>query len=43
VDVLLPAEAMPKVKVGSRVLGGSTVLAVLPPGFAVEVAAEAVA
>jgi phosphatidylserine decarboxylase len=33
VDVLLPAEAMPKVKVGSRVLGGSTVLAVLPAGF----------
>jgi phosphatidylserine decarboxylase len=42
VDVLLPAEAMPKVKVGSRVLGGSTVLAVLPAGFAAEVA-EAVA
>jgi phosphatidylserine decarboxylase len=42
VDVLLPAEAMPKVKVGSRVLGGSTILAVLPAGFAAEVA-EAVA
>ncbi len=42
VDVLLPAEAMPRVKVGSRVLGGATVLAVLPAGFAAEVA-EAVA
>jgi phosphatidylserine decarboxylase len=33
VDVLLPAEANLKVKMGSRVKGGSTVLAVLPqPG-----------
>jgi phosphatidylserine decarboxylase len=30
VDVLLPAEAELKVKVGVRVLGGSTVLAVIP-------------
>jgi phosphatidylserine decarboxylase len=30
VDVLLPAEAVPKVKTGTRVRGGSTVLAVLP-------------
>jgi len=45
VDVLLPAEAMPKVKVGSRVRGGSSILAVLPEGFTgdVRVAAEAVA
>jgi phosphatidylserine decarboxylase len=33
VDVLLPAEAALKVKPGSRVSGGSSVLAVLPPGF----------
>jgi phosphatidylserine decarboxylase len=30
VDVLMPAEANLKVKTGSRVRGGSTVLAVLP-------------
>jgi len=30
VDVLIPAEANLKVKTGSRVKGGSTVLAVLP-------------
>ena len=30
VDVLMPAEAVPQVKTGSRVRGGSTVLAVLP-------------
>jgi phosphatidylserine decarboxylase len=30
VDVLMPAEAELKVKVGTRVRGGSTVLAVMP-------------
>jgi phosphatidylserine decarboxylase len=30
VDVLLPADAVPKVKTGMRVRGGSTILAVLP-------------
>jgi phosphatidylserine decarboxylase len=30
VDVLIPADAVPKVKTGSRVNGGSTILAVLP-------------
>ena len=30
-DVLMPAEAVPRVKMGMRVKGGSTVLAVLPP------------
>ncbi len=30
VDVLMPAEANLKVKTGSRVKGGSTVLAVVP-------------
>jgi phosphatidylserine decarboxylase len=30
VDVLLPGDAVPKVKTGMRVKGGSTVLAVLP-------------
>jgi phosphatidylserine decarboxylase len=30
VDVLLPADAVPKVKTGTRVRGGSTILAVLP-------------
>jgi phosphatidylserine decarboxylase len=30
VDVLLPADAVPKVKTGMRVKGGSTILAVLP-------------
>jgi phosphatidylserine decarboxylase len=30
VDVLLPADAVPKVDSGSRVRGGSTILAVLP-------------
>jgi phosphatidylserine decarboxylase len=29
-DVLLPAEAIPQVKTGTRVKGGSTVLAILP-------------
>ena len=29
-DVLMPAEAVPKVKVGTRVKGGATVLAVMP-------------
>ena len=32
VDVLMPAEANLKVKMGSRVKGGSTVLAEIPPG-----------
>jgi phosphatidylserine decarboxylase len=36
VDVLLPAEADLKVKVGSRVRGGSTVLAELPASVATE-------
>jgi phosphatidylserine decarboxylase len=31
-DVLLPADAVPQVKTGARVRGGSTVLAVLPAG-----------
>jgi phosphatidylserine decarboxylase len=30
VDVLLPADAVPRVKTGTRVRGGSTILAVLP-------------
>jgi phosphatidylserine decarboxylase len=30
VDVLMPADAVPRVKTGARVLGGSTILAVLP-------------
>ena len=30
VDVLLPADAVPKVKTGTRVKGGSTIVAVLP-------------
>jgi phosphatidylserine decarboxylase len=29
-DVLLPAEAMPQVKTGTRVKGGSTIIAILP-------------
>jgi phosphatidylserine decarboxylase len=29
-DVLLPADAVPQVKTGSRVRGGATVLAILP-------------
>ena len=29
-DVLMPADAVPQVKTGARVKGGSTVLAVLP-------------
>ena len=29
-DVLLPAEAIPQVKTGTRVKGGSTIIAVLP-------------
>jgi phosphatidylserine decarboxylase len=44
VDVLVPAEAVPRVKTGERVKGGSTVLAVLPErvGTAVNVAEAAV-
>jgi phosphatidylserine decarboxylase len=44
VDVLLPADAVPRVKTGERVRGGSTVLAVLPEpvGPAVNAAAAAV-
>jgi len=30
VDVLLPADAVPKVKTGTRVKGGATIVAVLP-------------
>jgi phosphatidylserine decarboxylase len=30
VDIIFPAEAQPKVKVGNRVKGGETVLAVMP-------------
>lgn len=41
-DVLMPAEAVPRVKPGARVRGGSTVLAVLPQSaMAVPQAAEA--
>jgi phosphatidylserine decarboxylase len=32
-DVLMPADAVPRVKTGTRVKGGSTVLAVLPAGM----------
>jgi phosphatidylserine decarboxylase len=32
VDVLLPAEATIKIKVGDKVKGGSSVLAVMPDG-----------
>jgi phosphatidylserine decarboxylase len=44
VDVLMPADAVPRVKSGSRVSGGSTILAVLPQpvGDAVKLAAAAV-
>jgi phosphatidylserine decarboxylase len=44
VDVLVPADAVPRVKTGERVRGGSTVLAVLPERVAatVNVAAAAV-
>ena len=44
VDVLMPADAVPQVKVGTRVKGGSTILAVLPQpvGDAGKVAAAAV-
>jgi phosphatidylserine decarboxylase len=44
VDVLMPADAVPRVKNGTRVRGGSTILAVLPQpiGDAVNVAAAAV-
>jgi phosphatidylserine decarboxylase len=40
-DVLMPAEAVPQVKSGARVRGGSTILAVLPQpvGDAVKAAA----
>ena len=38
VDVLIPAEAQLRVKLGSRVKGGSTVLAVLPDGDSTVVA-----
>jgi phosphatidylserine decarboxylase len=34
VDVVLPAEAMLRVKVGQRVMGGTTVLAAMPQGDA---------
>ena len=45
VDVLMPADAVPKVKSGTRVRGGSSILAVLPQsvGDAVHVAAAVVA
>jgi phosphatidylserine decarboxylase len=44
VDVLLPADAVPRVKTGMRVRGGSTILAVLPEtaGDAVNAAGAAV-
>jgi phosphatidylserine decarboxylase len=44
VDVLMPADAVPRVKNGTRVRGGSTILAVLPQpvGDAVNVAAAVV-
>jgi len=44
VDVLMPADAVPRVKTGMRVKGGSTVLAVLPERVrdSVDVAAAAV-
>jgi phosphatidylserine decarboxylase len=44
VDVLLPADAVPRVKTGAQVKGGSTVLAVLPNrvGVDAQVAAAAV-
>lgn len=44
VDVLMPADAVPQVKVGTRVKGGSSVLAVLPQpvGSAGKVAAAVV-
>ena len=32
-DVLMPAEAVPRVRTGTRVKGGSSVLAVLPAGL----------
>jgi len=43
-DVLMPADAVPRVKTGSRVRGGSTILAVLPQplGDAVRIAEAAV-
>ena len=43
-DVLMPAEAVPKVKMGMRVKGGATVLAVMPQpvGHAENVAAAVV-
>jgi phosphatidylserine decarboxylase len=44
VDVLMPADAVPRVKTGTRVRGGSTILAVLPQavGDSVNVAAVVV-
>jgi len=44
VDVLMPADAVPRVKLGTRVKGGSTILAVLPlpVGDAVNVVAAVV-
>jgi phosphatidylserine decarboxylase len=44
VDVLMPADAVPRVKLGTRVKGGSTILAVLPMpvGDAVNVVAAVV-
>lgn len=41
-DVLMPAEANLKVKIGSRVVGGSSLLAVLPSGREDTVAADEV-
>jgi len=43
-DVLMPADAVPRVKMGARVRGGSTILAVLPQPVddAVKVAAASV-
>jgi phosphatidylserine decarboxylase len=43
VDVLMPADALPQVRTGARVKGGSTVLAVLPERSAEPVHAAAAA
>jgi phosphatidylserine decarboxylase len=40
-DVLLPAEAIPQVKTGTRVKGGSTILAILPQAARLEATAIA--
>jgi phosphatidylserine decarboxylase len=44
VDILMPADAVPRVKLGTRVSGGSTILAVLShqPGSVANIAAAAV-